>query len=295
MAEKLPKMPEYDPSNEWTPMPQEPLPNKNTELAIVAVIISAIIIIGVIALALSYRTPEQQNPPKTGPILTLSVNSASWEYLESHGYRTYNGDLYLWVSVTLTNTGTENLTVFSWDFKLQDIGGNLYNSTSIFSGGDVAWGGHLDTTLIFEIPSSCTPSKIVFDSYFLTAISESVPAPAALQPDVVIGSIEARWHLTDPDGLVIPPNQQFLWLTFNMTNCWSKSISLDLLNFNIIGSGAEHQVIWKIKAPATLAAGSTDGVRLIFWVDVGFVPNILNYQDFSGPYTSASVPVPTWA
>jgi hypothetical protein len=293
MAEKLPKIPEYNPPAVSSPIPQGPLPNKNIELAIVAVIISVIVIIGAIAVALFIRAP--QSPPATGPILTLSVNSASWEYLESHGYRTYNGDLYLWVSVTLTNTGTENLTVFPWDFKLQDLSGNLYNSTSIFSGGNVAWGGHLDTTLIFEIPPSCTPSKIVFDSYFLTAISDSVPTPAALQPDVVIGSIEARWHLTDPDGLVIPPNQQFLWLTFNMTNLWSKSIDLGLLNFNVTGSGSEHQLLWEISGPETLAAGSTDGVRLIFWVDVGFVPNILNYQDFFGPYTSASIPIPTWA
>jgi len=301
MAEKFPKMPEYDPSKTLIPISEpEPFPNPRLKsnnpdpLLIVAVIIIAVVIVGgVLAVAL-IRTGGQA-PPVTGPILTLSVNSASWEYLNDNDYRTYDGNLFLWVSVTLANIGTENITVFTWDFELQDLAGVTYNSTNFNSGGDVIAGGHLDMILIFDVPPGCGPSMIIFDSYFLTATSAAVPTPAALQPDVVIGSIDAHWHLDDPDGIVTYPGKIFLWLTFDMENRWSKSIDLILLGFNVTGDDGSTGFVWKIEAPATLAPGSTDGVRLILWVDVDFMPNILNYQDFSGPYTSASVPDPTWA
>jgi len=267
---------------------------KKLFLIIVLAVILSVVILGVAFAFLVAFTAQQAEESYRAEV---TANRAEWKYEDpSLSFHTSRGNYYLWVNVTVKNTGSRSLSISYLDFTL------VWSGQSAPITGTAAWSSFSlpstkTATLTIAYPSEGlkTPDKIDFRfSVFENGhIQASVPSPSGPALEVTLTPVSSEWKLIDTYGRTPDPGNRFLWLTFQVKNDWDEPISVNIFYFKAEGIDGSTYSVPQREGPDEIASGGTGTVTLVFEVPDTWTPKVLHYDMLFGPWADMAVPAPT--
>lgn len=226
----------------------------------------------------------------------LSVNKAEWKHEDpSFSFHTSRANYYLWVNVTVKNTGSSSLSISYLDFTM------LWSGQGAGITGTAAWSSFSlpsakTATLTIAYPSEGlkTPVKIDFEFSFFEdgRVQAFVPTPAGPAVEVTLTTISSEWKLIDTYGRTPDPDNWFLWLTFQMRNAWDEPISVNIFYFKAEGVDGSTYSVPQREGPDEIASGGTGTITLVFEVPETWLPEVLHYDMTFGPWADMNIPSP---
>jgi hypothetical protein len=281
------------------PRPVDPrtgvaLSRRKVGLAIGAAIVAAVVIVAVLVGALPFLKASQKGPSY---LAKLGVNHAEWRYesptLSSH---TSRGQYYLWLNVSVNNSGTHSLGVEGFGFKLHWKGETAGVPASYaWSSFDLAPGRSTNVTIAFPSAGLKTPDLLDFQ-YSPTGSSHvqaSVPAPSAPATEVTFGTSSAQWKNNDTYDRPPIAGNRFLWLAFEMRNAWDKSAVITPSYFKAEGLSGSIYPALQQQGAVEIAPGGRGDVTLVFQVPTTWMPKVLHYDMKIGPWADMAIATPS--
>jgi uncharacterized protein DUF4352 len=276
--------------------PEQPRRLSGAKLFVVigAVILVSVVVVGTLFGAFVGLTANQKQQSYQSK---LTVNRAEWRYESpSWSAHTARGEYYLWLNVSIENSGISSIGVSGYVFKLRWSGENAgVTGSAAWSSFDLASGRNATLTVGFSSQGLKTPEKVDFQySPFANGhVQASIPAPPGPATEVLLGTSSAEWKDVDILGLPPSENDRFLWLTVAMTNQWDESATINLFTFKAEGQDGSTYSTSQRQGPDEISAGGTGTVELVFEVPNTWTPKALHYDMTLGPWADVEIPTPS--
>jgi hypothetical protein len=263
-------------------------------LAIGAAIVASVVIVAVLVGALPFLKASQKQPSY---LAKLGVNQGEWRYesptLSTH---TPRGQYYLWLNVSVNNSGTHSLGVEGFGFKLRWSGQTAeVPGSSAWSSFDLAPGRSTNVTIAFPSAGLKTPDVLDFQysPSGTSHVQASVPAPSAPATEVTFGASSAQWKNNDTYGRPPIAGNRFLWLAFEMRNAWDKSAVITVSYFKAEGLSGSVYSASQRQGADEIAPGGRGNVTLVFEVPTTWMPKVLHYDMTIGPWADMGIATPS--
>jgi hypothetical protein len=271
-----------------------PPSRRKVGLAIGAAIVASVVIVAVLVGAFPFLKASQKQPSY---LAKLGVNHAEWRYesptLSTH---TPRGQYYLWLNVSVNNSGTHSLGVEGFGFKLRWKGETAgVPGSYAWSSFDLAPGRSTNVTIAF--PSAGLKTSDLLDFQYSPSgtshVQASVPAPSAPATEVTFGTSSAQWKNNDTYGRPPIAGDRFLWLAFEMRNAWDKSAVIFVSYFKAEGLSGSIYTALQQRGADEIAPGGRGNVTLVFEVPTTWMPKVLHYDMTIGPWADMAIATPS--
>ena len=267
-----------------------PSKKDDTLLIVIVVAVAAIVIVGGLVIGLAIMHVSENGDRSKD--LSLTVLTARWEELDSHGLKADQGSQWLWISVEARNNGSVALSINAMYFLLTVHGGTEYSTIDNWGPDGLGARGTGIFGFVFSLPLNSIPEQIIYrDVLGDISVAANVPTPSPVTPDVVISAISSQKQPYDLDGIVwTVPGETFLWISFHMRNAWTSDIDTGTLEFKLEGSDGSIEYVWDKNGPDVIGTGDGGDITLVFIVNLEFIPKVLDYEMLFGPFCSVTVP-----
>ena len=154
--------------------PPVPAKKNNTILIVVVVIVVvlALVIAGTLLALKAFNNTVHQNTD-----ISMTVTSHRTPTSSEYSIAPTSGNTYVQVTVSMTNNGATMTTISGIWFEIQ-ASGTKYSwtpfVTSDTSSATIPVGGTASFTVSFEIPSTATPTKIIYTPILGTSVSANI-------------------------------------------------------------------------------------------------------------------------
>ncbi len=255
-------------------------------VVVVVLVVVAVVVIGVFALLFLKDWEFERAYYVEGAY--VEVTSARWENLDSYGLPPDDGCQWLWLDYILMNEGSDDITVSGLDFMVRCSNGSEFLTIEHWGPDVLGAGGGLGTyEAVFEIPTSATPTDLVFRELFEVVCTAPIPTPEPAGPDVVISDLTVVSLPFDMDGMIWTIlDEKCIWINFTMENLWWEELDLYDFTFTLEDETGELEYVWQKTGPDALDPDEEGGITLVFVVPLDFEPRELHYKMFLGPSTS---------
>lgn len=159
-----------------TTSPQSAVESKRKTNEIVVVLVVLVIVVLVVAgiyIAVIAAREAVEDVTTAKVELTVLSSGAPGHY----NYPPESGNRYVQLTVVFANKDDYSVSLSSFEFKLEVIGGARYDSTWGVDDtvpSSIASGGSATFTIAFEIPDSLTPSKLIYAPLFENEVEAPV-------------------------------------------------------------------------------------------------------------------------
>jgi len=266
-----------------------PEPEEKPAYAKPHIIASAIIIVVAVIIAAAIITAPRPASPSPEPLdIQMDVLSAKWEQLSVADKQPSAGNLYLWLKVNVTNGLEDDMIMAPMAFSVEGVDGTKHNATDDDSSGFIDPDSSATFNISVELPTGWVPRKVTF-TYVNKVITDSVPAPSAMVPDIAFSNIESFRNSTDSTGHSQAP-KDVLHVSLDLKNQWTKDVDTIADTFTLVDASNNAITVHIKTGPDMISVGSTGHLTLEFVISATFVPSAIEYDMGQfGPYGSVDL------